>query len=511
MEVVLLPARLLLATVFVVAGVAKLADRAGSRQALIGFGVPAGLATLLGGLLPLAELAAAVALLSTTWAWYGAVGALALLLLFVLGIGVNLALGRTPECHCFGQISSSPAGWSTLARNLALAAVAGLVVWQGPDHLGPSAVSWLGDLSTPQRAGLIGGIVGLVLLAAEGWLLLQMLRQQGRLLLRLEGLEARLASDGVAPTASGAPLAQPAAGLAVGTQAPGFRLDGLRGETLTLEALLAPGKPVLLFFTHPDCGPCQSLLPDVGRWQREHAAVTVAVVSEGTAEANRAKTAEHGVTQVLLQQKREVAEAYLAYGTPAAVVVGPDGAIGSPLALGPDAIRALVASVLGGGTPAPMPSGDTNGGHDRERNVVPLGPAAPLGQPAPSLRLPDLAGKTVDLAQFRGSKTLVLFWNPSCGFCQQMLPDLKAWEANRPPRAPRLLVVSSGTVEANQEMGLRSPVVLDPNFQAMAAFGANGTPMAVLVDPKGRITSEVAAGAQAVLTLAGFKQSATSG
>ena len=48
MDAALLIARLLLALVFVVAGVAKLADRAGSRQAAVDFGVPVSLATPLG-------------------------------------------------------------------------------------------------------------------------------------------------------------------------------------------------------------------------------------------------------------------------------------------------------------------------------------------------------------------------------------------------------------------------------------------------------------------------------
>ena len=65
MDLMLLVARVILALVFVVAGLAKLADRAGARQALRDFGVPAALATPLGSLLPLAELAVAVALLPT--------------------------------------------------------------------------------------------------------------------------------------------------------------------------------------------------------------------------------------------------------------------------------------------------------------------------------------------------------------------------------------------------------------------------------------------------------------
>ena len=55
-------------------------------------------------------------------------------MLFVVGIGVNLARGRNPECHCFGQLHSAPAGWKTLARTGALAAVAGLLVWQAVER-----------------------------------------------------------------------------------------------------------------------------------------------------------------------------------------------------------------------------------------------------------------------------------------------------------------------------------------------------------------------------------------
>ena len=44
MDTTLLIARLLLALVFLVAGAAKLTDRAGSRQAVIDFGLPKSLA-----------------------------------------------------------------------------------------------------------------------------------------------------------------------------------------------------------------------------------------------------------------------------------------------------------------------------------------------------------------------------------------------------------------------------------------------------------------------------------
>ena len=125
------------------------------------------------------------------------------------------------------------------------------------------------------------------------------------------------------------------------------------------------------------------------------------------------------------------------------------------------------------------------------------------------MKLPDLEGHTVELADFRGEETLVLFWNPGCGFCQQMLPDLKQWEATSPKDAPKLVVVSAGSEEANREMGLASPVLSDQNFATGRAFGATGTPSAVLVDADGKVASEVAVGAPAVLELAGADKTAT--
>jgi peroxiredoxin len=128
-------------------------------------------------------------------------------------------------------------------------------------------------------------------------------------------------------------------------------------------------------------------------------------------------------------------------------------------------------------------------------------PVAQIGSPAPVFSLPDLTGQEVTLEAFRGQPVLVLFWNPGCGFCARMLPDLKRWEATAPERAPKLLLVSGGTVEANRAMGLQAPVVLDQGFTVGQAFGAGGTPSAVLVDAEGRIASAVAVGAAQVFRL----------
>jgi len=503
-DIALLLIRLVLAGIFAVSGVAKLADRAGSRQAMTDFGVPHSLAAPFGILLPLAELAVAITLLPASTAWWGALGALALLLLFVAGIGANLARGRKPDCRCFGQLHSAPAGWSTLARNAVLAALAAFVVWRGSGGAGPGALSWLGGLSAAGLLGLLFGLVVLGLLGIQGWFLLHLLRQNGRLMVRLQALEARLGGAAApAPSGNGS---RRVAGLPVGSAAPGFGLRNLRGEEVTLENLRAAGEPVLLFFTSPDCDACTELLPEIVRWQEEHSEkLTISVISHLSAEENRAKAAGHGLEgslegSVLLQDDWEVAEPYGVEATPSAVLVWPDGTIGSPLAEGPDAVEDLVAHAVGGHAHLPMLHSN-GGGHAAHGEAVPAPPK--VGEPAPEVGLQDLEGRVVSLEDFRGEETLLLFWSPSCGHCQNMLPDLKEWEANRPKGAPELIVVSDGTVEDNREQGLRSPVVLDQGYRVSDTFGAQGTPSAVLVDAEGRVASTVVGGAPAVLQLAG--------
>jgi prepilin signal peptidase PulO-like enzyme (type II secretory pathway) len=109
---------------------------------MINFGVPRRLAAFSSIALPLVELSAALALLTSGWAWWSAIVTFGLLVTFVAAIAVNLAHGRTPECHCFGQMHSGPIGWSTLARNIVLAGGPAWLVLQGPRH-DVSAFNWL--------------------------------------------------------------------------------------------------------------------------------------------------------------------------------------------------------------------------------------------------------------------------------------------------------------------------------------------------------------------------------
>jgi thiol-disulfide isomerase/thioredoxin len=137
-------------------------------------------------------------------------------------------------------------------------------------------------------------------------------------------------------------------GLPLDSVAPPFELAAYTGGTTSLEQLLAYGKPLLLIFTNPNCGPCVVLFAEVKEWQQSHSEqLTIAMVSFGTIKENFVNVARNSLGQVLLQKEREVAESYGATVTPTAVVVSTGGRISSPLAAGADEIRKLLTTVLG--------------------------------------------------------------------------------------------------------------------------------------------------------------------
>ena len=465
--VVVIFARLILAIVFAVAGFAKFANPKGTRELAKDFGAPESLAHVFALLLPLAELACAAMLIPAATAQAGAIATLALLVIFIIGISVSLARGKRPDCNCFGQIQSAPIGPSTIVRNVALAALAVLVIGQGSAAAQPR----LGDVLGANSGGssLTGVLFALFALTAAAALFMTyvLLRQNGRLALRIDALEAQL---GPAPVQE--------QGLPVDTEAPAFVLPSLDGGRVSFEELRRSHPDMLLFFMEPGCGPCEAMLPDVGRWQRDHAdRLHIVIISRGTAEANRAKVEKAGVTGVLLQEDREVGQAFLVTATPSAILIT-GGRIASPIAAGSDAIRALIGDAT---RPKPYAKGE---------QVMPLA-------------LPDLDGRPVELSQLGPRKTVLLFWSPNCGFCTDALDDVKWWEQHRDPALADLVVITSGDVASNRAQGFQSRVVLDRDFEAGNRFGSGGTPSAVIVDERGRVASDVAVGAPEVLALAG--------
>lgn len=486
MDAIALLFRVALIGVFAVSAMAKLADRGGTRAAVVGFGVPDRFAGAGAIALPCAEIGAALLLAIPATVVVGSLAALGLLGIFIAGILVNLARGRRPDCHCFGQIHSAPIGWTTVARNVLLGAAAVVVLMQGDAASWSDAFDWTDDVTSGDLAVAVAVLTLIAL--GQAWLSLSLFRANERLRLKLDELDTRVGSgDGV----------HEKHGLPVGTVAPEFSLGGLQGESATLASLRAAGRPVMLLFTDPGCGPCNSLMSDVGDWQRRFAdRLTVAVISRRSVEDNLAKSREHQLTNVLLQEDYEVAEAYKYVGTPSAVIVDERGHIASELVGGPAAIRALVGRTMGGDVSAPeieLP---------RPEPVQEIPTALEIGTVAPEFELPDLEGRSVRLSDSRGRATLVVFWDPACTFCRRTLPELRAVEKDSSDGTPRIIVVSRGDREANQAMGFGSPVLLDDSFSVATSFGASGTPMAVLVDAEGKVADDLGIGGEAVLALA---------
>jgi thiol-disulfide isomerase/thioredoxin len=298
MDTALLAARVLLAVVFGVAGMAKLRQPAASRATLEDFGVQPRLARIGARLLAPAELVVAVAALFLPTARLGALGAALLLSVFCVGIANALRQGRRPDCGCFGQVRPTPVGPTTLARNAALLGVALFVVIAGP---GPAMALWLGAIAVVCAGAVVAG------------------------------------ARRTAPS-----------GIEVGQRAPAFDLTEARGGSrVTLASLRVHGQPVVLVFGNSGCTPCRDLFPLLSRWQASlEGHLRIAVVSIGDPQATRLLSEEHGLDDVLLDPGGEAWRAYGMPGNPSAATIAPDGRIEIAPVVGQDAIEEQIRLIL---------------------------------------------------------------------------------------------------------------------------------------------------------------------
>ena len=326
MDVVALGGRVLLALVFAVAAVGKLTDREGARRALRDFRVPARLVAPSAWLLPVAELTVAVALLVQGSARAGAIGAALLLFAFMAGIAAAISRGEAPDCNCFGQIGSAPAGRGTLVRNAVLASVAVALAVYGA---GRNPASWLAGRPTAEVLVLVLGLVSVAAVAA----LAGVWRERARLRTELGRARDSLA---VFPP-----------GLPIGADAPAFALAAIAGGTVSLSDLLARGRPLALVFASPTCAPCRYMMDDIARWQRTLAdRITIAVIATGTVAEARQMSATFDMTDVLVQDGDSVFNLYRASGTPSVVMVSPDGRIASRIRTSQGVVEAAIRQAL---------------------------------------------------------------------------------------------------------------------------------------------------------------------
>jgi peroxiredoxin len=325
------------------------------------------------------------------------------------------------------------------------------------------------------------------------------MRQNGRILLHLESLSQRLGhAHGTGPTPE----------LPLGSVAPEFALPDLSGTRHTLAEFR--GQRVLLIFFNPGCGFCVKMAPDLAALPVDgsHGRPVPLVVTTGEIERNRQLIEEHGMRcPVLVQEQMEVTATYLVPGTPAGYLIDEQGAIASKLAVGADALFLLAITPSVEPIEIPEPAGN---GH-RPQGKANKGLAASrltrdglkAGTPAPVFRLPRLDEGELSLEAYRGRRVLLVFSDPECVPCDQLLPHLERLHCER--RDLQVLMVGRRDVEANREkvaqLGLTFPVALQKSWEVSLQYGIFATPVAYLIDEDGAIAADVAKGIEPILAL----------
>ena len=333
------------------------------------------------------------------------------------------------------------------------------------------------------------------------WAVLELIAQNGRLMLRIEALEEGSVQSPQQPEAT----AEHGIGQPPGAMLNDFALPMLSGGTMTL--LEWRGKKVVLIYVSPQCGHSIKLLPELAEAWKNRAPddPMPLIITRGEVAENRRLFEEHGIqSPVLLQEDTEVSFLHKALVTPLAYLVDEGGFTVGPARVG----RPMILELLQHGEAPPeeeSQAGYTSAG-------VSLGlpgsrlkrDGLPAGTPAPDFTLPALDGSTVSLSDYRGRPVLLVFSDPECRPCQQMAPSLEQIHQSSGNLA--VLMISRGDVEENrakvQEHGLTFPVVLQRKWEISREYGMFSTPIAYMIDEFGILASGVAVGALAILVLA---------
>ena len=335
----------------------------------------------------------------------------------------------------------------------------------------------------------------------------QLIKQQGRILLRLDKIEQGQVTDSVAHQSENE------AGLDefVGTDFPPFTFPDLSGNAVRLEDFR--GKQILLVNWNFECGFCDSIAPELARLQDslEKQNVQLLLLGYGDRESNRKLASKHGLKcPILLSKDDQTPKPFEHRGTPVAYLLDETGRVARSLANGADQVLELANRMS-----APREGGSESASRNRKKLQTErsLGESRlkrdglKAGTPAPIFRLPDLQGRFVSLEDYRGQRLLLVFSDPQCGPCDELAAELPRLHQAHAANGLALLLVGRGNAEENRrkatQFGIKFPVVLQEQWKLSKEYGIFATPVAFLIDEKGVIARDVAVGRDAILALAG--------
>jgi peroxiredoxin len=347
---------------------------------------------------------------------------------------------------------------------------------------------------------VLGTVLPWMLIAVGTWLGYQLVRQNGRILLRLEGIEQRL---GARPPEQ----RREREGLPLDSPAPEFELPDLAGGRHKLSEFR--GKDLLLIFFNPKCGFCTKMADDLAALPVDGGkgrAVPV-IVTTGDADENRKLIEQHGIRCVVLRQEQlEVASHYRTQGTPMGYRIDAEGKIASELAVGAEPLLELAAA------PYARPAGTRlNGAASKHKQPDPSLARGRInrsglkaGATAPEFRLPRIDGGELSLVDLRGGRVLLVFSDPDCGPCDELAPRLQELHVTRTDL--QVLVISRRDVNATrakaESLGLTYPIVVQKQWEISLQYGMFATPIGYLIDEQGVLLRDVAVGVGPILALA---------
>ena len=119
-----------------------------------------------------------------------------------------------------------------------------------------------------------------------------------------------------------------------------------------------------------------------------------------------------------------------------------------------------------------------------------------VGQPVPEVTLPDLEGKTVSLADFRGEVVLLNFWATWCPPCVDEMPSLQKLQKALGEKGLNILAIS---VDENREdierfrdeFQLDLPILLDSGAKVAHSFATFKFPETYIVGRDGTLVGKV--------------------
>jgi peroxiredoxin len=118
---------------------------------------------------------------------------------------------------------------------------------------------------------------------------------------------------------------------------------------------------------------------------------------------------------------------------------------------------------------------------------------------APALTFPDLAGKTVSVADYKGKVVLLAFWATWCEPCIEEIPDLLALQKKYQGKDFTVLAVAADLEGAKtvapfaKKHGLTYPILVSRG-DIPETYPVPGFPTAFLIDKEGKIAARYLGG-----------------